>query len=311
MNDPSSIWDMAQFGLRIGKRPRWLVTTTPKPIKLLRELLAREGRDVVVTRGSTLDNRENLAPGFIKTILDRYEGTRLGRQEINAELLVDVPGALWTRDTIDRANGQWQLPDLKRVVVAIDPSGTSGADDNGDEVGIIVAGKGVDDKFYVLADKTCKLSPDGWGRVAVAAYREFKADRIIAEKNFGGAMVRHVIQTVDPRVSYRDVVASRGKIARAEPVAALYEQGKVRHACSMVQLEDQMCAFTSEGFIGDGSPDRVDALVWALSELALTAASPPPVFGRYGTGGIHIFDENEMFHREMDRLNSELNRGQK
>jgi predicted phage terminase large subunit-like protein len=195
---------------------------------------------------------------------------------------------------------------MKRVVVAVDPSGTRGAEDGGDSIGIVVAGKGLDDKFYVLADRTCKLGPDGWGRVAVAAYREFRADRIVAERNFGGAMVQHVIRTVDPCVSYRDVTASRGKIARAEPVAALYEQGKVRHACSMPELEDQMAAMTSDGFTGDGSPDRVDALVWALSELALTVRAPPPVFGHYWGGHIHIYSENEMFHRKMDELNSQL-----
>jgi phage terminase large subunit-like protein len=162
--DAPAVWDMAMFGLRIGARPRWLVTTTPKPIKLLRELLAREGHDVVITRGSTLDNAANLAPGFIEAIQARYEGTRLGRQEINAELLLDVQGALWTRDMLDRTNGKWTLPDMKRVVVAIDPSGTRGEDDSGDSIGIIVAGLGTDGFGYVLADKTCKLSPDGWGR---------------------------------------------------------------------------------------------------------------------------------------------------
>jgi phage terminase large subunit-like protein len=267
MTDPSAVWDMAMFGLRLGVRPRWLVTTTPKPIKLLRELLAREGRDVVITRGSTLDNAANLSPSFIAAIQARYAGTRLGRQEINAELLLDVQGALWTREMLDRANGQWKLPDMKRVVIAVDPSGTRGAEDSGDSVGIIVAGLGTDGFGYVLADKTCKLSPDGWGRVAVAAFHSFKADRIIAERNFGGAMVEHVIRTVDKNVSYKEVTASRGKIARAEPISALYEQSKVRHAGSFVDLEDQLAAMTSEGFVGDGSPDRADALVWALTEL--------------------------------------------
>jgi phage terminase large subunit-like protein len=277
--DASTVWDMAQFGLRLGTRPRWLVTTTPKPIKLLRELLAREGHDVVVTRGSTLDNRENLSPSFIAAIQARYAGTRLGRQEINAELLLDTPGALWTRDMLDRANGQWRLPDMKRVVVAIDPSGTRGQEDNGDSVGIIVAGLGTDNFGYILADRTCKLSPDGWGRVAVNAYRSFKADRIIAERNFGGAMVEHVIRTVDPNVSYKEVTASRGKIARAEPISALYEQSKVRHAGSFVELEDQLAAMTSEGYVGDGSPDRADAAIWALAELMGAKPQHIPIVG--------------------------------
>jgi phage terminase large subunit-like protein len=275
MKDPSAVWDMAQFGLRVGAHPRWLVTTTPRPIKLLRELLAREGRDVVVTRGSTMDNAANLAPAFIEAIRTRYEGTRLGRQELFAELLEDVQGALWTRDMLDRANGSWKLPDMKRVVVAIDPSGTRGEEDTGDSIGVVVAGLGTDDLGYILADRTCKLSPDGWGRVAVRAYHDFKADRIVAERNFGGAMVEHVVKTVDQNVSYKEVTASRGKVARAEPVSALYEQNRVRHARAFPELEDQMAAMTSDGYVGDGSPDRCDAAVWALSELMI---SPEPEY---------------------------------
>ncbi len=281
--DPQATWDMAMFGLRVGVHPRWLVTTTPRPIKLLKALLAREGQDVVVTRGTTYENAANLAPSFLEAIKTRYGGTRIGRQELNAEMLFDVPGALWSREVIDRANGQWKLPDMRRVVVAVDPSGTRGADDNGDSIGIVVAGLGSDGLGYVLADRTCKLSPDGWGRVAVNAFREFKADRVIAERNFGGAMVEHVLRTVDSNVSYREVTASRGKIARAEPVAALYEQNKIRHAGAFAELEDQMACMVSDGFTGDGSPDRVDALVWALSELMVTNLEPtPPRFGTYG-----------------------------
>jgi phage terminase large subunit-like protein len=163
---------------------------------------------------------------------------------------------------------------MKRVVVAVDPSGTAGEADKGDSVGIVVCGLGSDGFGYVLADKTCKLSPDGWGRVAVKAYHDFKADRIIAERNFGGAMVEHVLRTVDRNVSYKEVTASRGKVARAEPVSALYEQSKVRHAASFVELEDQMAAMTGEGYVGDGSPDRCDALVWSLTELMVTGPAP-------------------------------------
>jgi phage terminase large subunit-like protein len=279
--DPQTTWDQAMMGLRLGRRPRWIVTTTPRPIGLLKKLILREGVDVVISRGSTYENADNLASAFLEQIKAQYEGTRLGRQELNAEILVDIEGSLWTREILDKARYSGPIPNLKRVVVAIDPSGTSG-NDGGDSVGIVVAGLGTDNLGYVLADRTCKLSPDGWGRVAVNAYREFKADRIVAERNFGGAMVQHVIRSVDSSVSYRDVTASRGKIARAEPVAALYEQGKVRHAGALSDLEDQLCGFTGAGYLGDGSPDRADALVWSLSELMLGASFPAPVFGRYG-----------------------------
>lgn len=167
---------------------------------------------------------------------------------------------------------------MRRVVVAVDPSGTKGEEDSGDSIGIVVCGLGSDGFGYVLADKTCKLSPDGWGKVAVRAYHDFKADRIIAERNFGGAMCEHVIRTVDRNVSYKEVTASRGKIARAEPISALYEQSRVRHAGAFSDLEDQMAAMTSEGYVGDGSPDRCDALVWALTELMVTGPIPM-VFG--------------------------------
>jgi predicted phage terminase large subunit-like protein len=285
MQNAQATWDMFQFGLRLGTNPRWLVTTTPRPIKLLKDLVKRE--DVRLSTGSTFENAANLAAPFLQAIRARYENTRLGRQELNAELLEDVAGALWSRAMIDDAALKTPLPDMARVVVAVDPSGTSGALDEGDSIGIVVAGKGVDGKAYVLADRTCKLSPDGWGRRAVAAYQEFKADRIIAERNFGGAMVEHVIRTVDRTISYREVTASRGKIARAEPVAALYEQGRVKHAHSFPGLEDEMCAMTSDGYAGDGSPDRADALVWALSELMVSGAQPAqPCFGTYGINGI-------------------------
>jgi phage terminase large subunit-like protein len=274
-------WDQLQFCLRLGPHPQWLTTTTPRPIKLIKDLLARQGSGIVVTRGSTLENEANLPAAALASLRARYENTRIGRQELNAELLLDVAGALWTRDMLERANEKCRLPDLKRVVVAVDPSGTRGQEDGGDSVGIVVAGLGVDGLGYVLADRTCKLSPDGWGRVAVNAYREFKADRIVAERNFGGAMVEHVIRTVDRNASYKEVTASRGKIARAEPIAALYEQNRVRHVGLFTELEDQMAAMTGDGYSGDGSPDRCDALVWALSELMTAPMAPAPVFGTY------------------------------
>lgn len=259
-------WSNLQFGLRLGKKPRQLVTTTPKPNKLLKELIA--SRDTVVTRGSTYDNRDNLAPSFFSQIVKRFEGSRIGRQELNAELLEDVQGALWTREMIDRARTEVRLPPMQRIVVAVDPSGARSSEDDGaDMIGIIVSSRGTDGRGYVLADRSCKLSPAGWGRVAVDAYREFAADRIVAERNFGGAMVEHVIRTVDGSAAYKEVVASRGKVQRAEPIAALYEQGRISHVCDSPELDDQLCAMTGNGFLGGGSPDRVDALVWALTEL--------------------------------------------
>jgi phage terminase large subunit-like protein len=267
-------WDMLQFTMRSGPDPRVFVTTTPRPVPVIKEILADP--TTVVSRGSTFDNAANLPAQFLSKLKDRYAGTRLGRQELNAEVLDDVPGALWTRAMIDVAQAK-DCPDLARVVIAVDPSGTKGSDDNGDSIGIVAAGKGVDGLAYVLADMTCKLSPDGWGRRAVEAYFMWKADRIIAERNFGGAMVEHVIRTVDRSVPYKEVVASRGKVARAEPVAALYEQGRVKHVGGFPELEDQMCAMTPDGFLGDGSPDRTDALVWALTELMLADAPVPRI----------------------------------
>lgn len=263
-------WDQLAFGLRLGKNPRACITTTPRPIPLVRKLIA-ESR-TVVTRGSTFDNRANLAATFIESIRARYEGTRLGRQELNAEILDDVPGALWTRAMIDAARLGPPAGDMRRVIVAIDPSGTKGEADDGDEIGIVVAGVGLDGRGYVLADYSCKASPEQWARRAIDAYRRHAADRIVAERNFGGAMVETVIRAVDRTVAYAEVVASRGKVQRAEPVAALYEQGRVSHAAGLEQLEDQMVAMTAGGYLGDGSPDRVDAAVWALTDLMLAEA---------------------------------------
>jgi phage terminase large subunit-like protein len=272
-------WDMLQFTMRAGDDPRVFVTTTPRPIPVIRELV--NDPQTVISRGSTFDNADNLPAKFLNRLREKYEGTRLGRQELNAEILDDLPGALWSRDAIDGTRVR-TAPDLQRIVVAVDPSGTKGESDDGDEIGIIVAGKGVDGRAYVLADQTCKLSPDGWGRRAVDAYHgrwseepgRFKADRIVAERNFGGAMVEHVIKTIDRNASYKEVTASRGKVARAEPVAALYEQGKVSHVGSFSELEDQMCQIDASGFIGEGSPDRADALVWVLTELMLSPTRP-------------------------------------
>jgi predicted phage terminase large subunit-like protein len=261
-------WDMLQFGLRLGRNPRCLVATTPRPTKLIRELLAREGRDVVVTRGSTYENRANLAPGFFDQVIRKYEGTRLGRQELNAELLEDTPGALWSHSIIDAAR-QAGAPNLARIVVAIDPAVTSGED--ADETGIVVVGKDNQGHGYVLADASGRYQPIEWAKTAIAAYRAHRADRIVAETNNGGDMVAATLRMVDPNVPFTAVRASRGKVTRAEPVSALYEQGRMHHVGAFPQLEDQMANFTSDfdrqtaGY----SPDRVDALVWAVTDLML------------------------------------------
>jgi predicted phage terminase large subunit-like protein len=277
MAEPSAVWDMLMFGLRIGAHPRWLATTTPKPVKLLRELLAREGHDVVVTRGSTFDNAANLAPAFLEAVKARYGGTRLGRQELEAELLSDTPGALWQLDWLDRDRVE-RAPELKRVVVAIDPAISN--NEGSDQTGIIVAGVGADKQGYILEDLSGRYAPHEWAGKAVAAYHRHKADRIVAEKNQGGDMVENTIRTVSYSVPFKAVHASRGKVTRAEPISALYEQRRVHHVGAMSALEDEMCAFTSDfdrtraGF----SPDRVDALVWALTELMLGEVHQPARF---------------------------------
>jgi phage terminase large subunit-like protein len=283
-------WDMLQFGLRLGRRPLVLVTSTPKPLPLVREI-ARDPK-TIVTNGSMEENAANLSKRFIAKIKKRYEGTRLGKQEIHGELLEDVPGALWTAAMIEQSKRDhlgrvYSVPEMERIVVAIDPSGTRGKDDSGldlddgDEIGIIVAGKGVDGFAYVLEDLSLKASPNEWAGVAISAYHRHQADRVVAERNFGGAMVEAVIRAVQSSVSYGEVTASRGKVVRAEPIAAFYEKGEVRHVGTTVtwdgerkpnldDLEAQMMAMTrNEGYVGEGSPDRVDALVWALTELML------------------------------------------
>jgi phage terminase large subunit-like protein len=279
-NKPDA-WDQMLFGLRLGEHPQVVVTTTPKPVPLVRSI-AKDPR-TRLTRGRTLDNAANLAKSALDQLQARYAGTRLGRQELEAEILDDVPGALWTRAMFEAEGFRLQsAPDLQRVVVGVDPSGTAGAEDSGDSIGIVVAGRGVDGRVYVLSDRSCKLSPSGWGRRAVEAYTAFSADRIVAERNFGGAMVESVIRTAGPTVPVKLVTASRGKVVRAEPIAALYEQGRVSHVgVGLEGLEDQMCAMTGDGYVGEDSPDRADALVWALSELMLTNQAPVASSGSY------------------------------
>jgi phage terminase large subunit-like protein len=262
-------WDMLMFGLRLGKDPRVVVTTTPRPTTLLRALVADPA--VAVTRGTTYENRPNLAPDFIDQIVRKYEGTRLGRQEIEAEILDDVPGGLWKRGIIEAARAR-AAPPLLRIVVAIDPAVTSGAE--ADETGIIVAGKDTDGHGWVLADLSGRYPPTEWAKTVVAAYYAHHADRVVAEINNGGEMVEATLRVIDPTLPFTAVRASRGKVVRAEPVAALYEQGRVHHLGAFPQLEDQMCSLVRGGHAREGgppafSPDRVDALVWALTDLLL------------------------------------------
>ncbi len=256
-------WDNLQFGLRLGESPRCVVTTTPKPIGLLRELRDRE--DVMVTRGSTYENRANLASDYIEQIRRRYEGTRTGRQEIYAELLDESEAALWKRDWIEAARVR-EAPELARVVVAVDPAVSSRGSSS--ETGIVVAGTDEDGHAYILEDASGQMSPDGWARRAIGMLDKYGADRIIGEANNGGDLVEHTVRTAyeDRFVPYKSVHASRGKYVRAEPVSALYEQGKVHHVGGLDALEDQMCIWSPGS---DGSSDRLDALVWAVTELLL------------------------------------------
>ena len=253
-------WDNLQLGLRLG-RPRQIVTTTPRPIRIIRDLL--EDPETVVTRGTSYENRVNLAPAFYRQVIARYEGTRRGQQEIEGLLLDEVPGALWQRALIKHEPVPEGV-DLTRVVVGVDPSVSDG--EEAAECGIVVAGQGSDGRYYVLEDGSLRAGPDRWARRATLLLHEHNGDRLIAETNQGGKMVELVLRTIDANVPYRGVHASVGKQARAEPVAALYEQHKVVHVKPFADLEDQLCTWTLED--GD-SPDRLDALVWALTELAL------------------------------------------
>ena len=267
----SDTWDMLQFGLRLGRTPRALVTTTPRPIAVLKEILA--DKTTVVLRGSTFDNAENLAASFLRNIRRRYDGTRLGRQELYAEILDDTPGALWNRALLEAAFVV-KAPPMRRIVVGVDPAVTS--EEGANENGIVVCGKGEDDMFYTLADVSCHGSPDQWARAAIRAYDHWKADRIVAEVNNGGEMVGQLLRTVaadmagsrqrsTAALSYRAVHARRSKYLRAEPIAAVYEQGRAKHVGAFPVLEDQMCAYVPGQY--DGSPDHLDAHVWAMTDL--------------------------------------------
>lgn len=263
--DEVAVWEHAReafdnlmLGLRLGEHPKVCFTTTPKPIALLRELTRR--RDVQVTRGSTYDNVQNLAESFRDEIITRYEGTTLGQQELHAVLLEEAEGALWKRAMLQRVD---QAPQLLRIVVAVDPAVTAREESN--ETGIILAGKGRDQRYYVLSDRSGRYGPDQWARRVVDEYDGAKADRIVYEANQGGDLVAHTLTTVRRSLSLEPVHATVSKRARAEPVAALYEQGRVSHVGVFEALEDQLCSW--EPLSGQPSPDRLDALVWALTAL--------------------------------------------
>lgn len=259
-------YDQAMLGLRLGKRPQVFVSTTPRPIKIIKELV--KNPTTFVTRGSTYDNKANLAAQFIEQIIKKYDGTRIGRQELFAEILEDNPHALWNRDRIDALRQRDVPKDLRRIVVAVDPAVSD--NENSCETGIIVAGIDRQEHGYVLEDCSMHGTADAWAARAVRAYHEWKADRLIGEANNGGDLIEALIRTKDRNVSYRKVHASRGKTKRAEPISALYEQGRVHHIGAFAQLEDQMCAWNPQ--LSDSeqdSPDRMDALVWAFSDLML------------------------------------------
>ena len=275
-NKDIDTWDMLQFCMRLGKHPRIVVTTTPKPTKLVRRLM--KDKNTFVTGGSTFDNAANLAGTYLEAVKAQYEGTRLGRQELYAEVLEEAEGALWTTEMLEKAEIKAEnVPTLNRIVVALDPAVT--ANKESDMTGIVVAGLDVNGIAYVLGDYTEKLSPQGWAAKAISLYHKYNADRIVAEKNQGGDMVRTTLHGEDETVPVKLVHASRGKYARAEPISALYERGLVKHVsnpedgANLNELETQQRTWEPLGSIG--SPDRLDALVWAITDLSLNGVVKP------------------------------------
>lgn len=263
------MWDQLQFGLRLGEFPRTVVTTTPRPIPLIRKMVKDDA--VHVTKGSTRDNADNMAESFMREIENKYGGTRLGRQELEGEILDDIPGALWSRESIDDHRLKEPPQDLERVIVAVDPATSN--NEGSDETGLVVVALGRDEdgygRGYVLEDASLKGSPEEWAKKAVYLFRKWSADKIVAEKNQGGDMVMSVLRAADRSVPVTLVHASRGKVIRAEPISALYEQGRIHHVGRFDKLEDQMCMFSVDNIRSPsfGSPDRVDALVWGLTEI--------------------------------------------
>ena len=275
-NKDVETFDMLQFCLRLGKHPKVFIATTPKPTKLIRKIMADP--KTLIVRGSTFDNADNLADTYLEAVKRQYEGTRLGKQELYAEVLEEAEGALWTTEMLDSCQvSREDVPDLQRIVVAIDPAITSNAES--DMTGIVVAGVDINGIVYVLGDYTEKLSPQGWASKSISLYHQWEADRIVAEKNQGGDMVRRTLEVEDETVPIKLVHASRGKMARAEPVSALYERGLVKHVrnpedgANLEELETQMRTWNPLGSIG--SPDRLDSCVWSITELALGSYQRP------------------------------------
>lgn len=284
------VFDQAMFGLRLGNRPRFVATSTPRPIRLLKMML--RDNHIVVTRGTSYENLRNLAHTYRRNVIDKYVGTRLGRQEIEAEVLEDIPGALWTQRNLDDNRVRIEdVPPLARVVVAIDPAITSG--DGSNETGIVCGGMSQDQHGYLIEDASMRGTPDMWARRAVSLYRKYEADRIVAEANQGGEMVERVIRAVAPDVPITLVRATRGKYIRAEPVSALYEQGRISHIGTFPDLENQMCAFTPE-MASTRRPgeekDRADAMVWLWSDLFDAMATPQRV----------AYDDDERYNMQRD-----------
>lgn len=264
---PEELWNQVQMTLRLGPRPRLIITTTPRPFPFLNKLMDQPG--VVVTRGSTFENEQHLAPGFLSQVNSQYAHTSLGAQELYGEILADRDGALWKRSII--THEEPPHTDWKRLVIAIDPATTHHS--GSDETGIVMVGLLADGRAYVLEDWSGRHSPAEWGKSVVEAYHRYKVDRVVVETNKGGDLVDRILQTLDPNIAIRHVHATRGKITRAEPAAALYEQGRVKHSRVFRELEQQMCEYTATT---SRSPDRMDALVWALTDLLLEREAAPP-----------------------------------
>lgn len=268
---PKECWDNLVLGLRLGDDPRAVVTTTPRPIPVVKELSTDDTTSV--TTGATYENISNLSPVFIREVLKRYEGTRLGEQELYGRIMTDTPGALWTRDLLEKCRVR-QAPDMVRIVVAVDPGASTS--DSANNTGIVAVGLDAHRHGYVLSDVTCKKKPAGWGETVVRLFDSLHADCVVAEINQGGDMVGHVVETAAralhstgerpmPEVSFKTVRASKGKYTRAEPISALYEQKRVHHVGMFADLEDELCTWVP----GETSPDRLDANVWGLTELML------------------------------------------
>ncbi len=264
---------MLQFGLRLGTSPSIAVTTTPRPLPLLKSIMSDPA--TAVTRAATSANAAHLAPAFIAEMERRYAGTALGRQELLGEIVDDQSGSLWRRDWIESRRVA-ECPELRSIVVAVDPPVTATA--NSDACGIIIAGLGADGRAYVAEDRTLQgREPQVWARAAVRAYHDFMADRVVAETNQGGDLVVAILRQIDEAVAVRTVRATRGKWLRAEPVAALYAEGRIAHVGVHAALEEQMLAFGADGLARGRSPDRVDALVWAITDLMIDRPAAPAI----------------------------------